>query len=96
MKNLKVLLSAFAIIAIVGVAFAFKSKPAAYSNANVYCLSSCSSGSLVDFTPDNVFGSFTDVCGKSSGVEIQEYQFQGSPLTCQPIALGQKYDQTIH
>ena len=94
MKNFKLLFPVFAIIAILAAAFAFKPKPVAYINANVYCNSTCTS--LVDFTPDPIFGTFTVVCGRNNGYDVQEYQLLGDPPICQPIALGQKYDQSIY
>src|SRR5580692_2797783 len=97
MKNLKILLPAFGILATVGIGFAFKSNPSTYTCANVYCTAGCTWNSLVDFMPDNIDGIFTKVCGEAmGGNEAQEYQLLGVPQICTPIALGQKYDQTIH
>jgi hypothetical protein len=84
---MKRIISAFAVLAIVGSALAFKP---AFNQGVIYCESTCTS-TPVDFQLDQN-GNRTAVCGISGGVEITEYQKVSG--VCTPIAANQKYSAT--
>ena len=88
MKKIKHFLTAFAVIAIVGSALAGKAN--FFNQGTVFCASTCSNASRVDFRL-NPNGVGTNPCGTTGGVENASYMF-GPSCTCVKNNLGCHYD----
>jgi hypothetical protein len=94
MKNLKMSLSAFAVLAIVGSALAFKAKP--FSFGNVWCFTSTPANQLLPCTGQangtrekietvSTGGSTSNPCASGSN------PFINTATACQTPASGQEY-----
>jgi len=94
MKNMRLVLSAFAVVAIVSSALALKAN-SAYNAGTVFCGSTCAVADRIDFKQDDA-GTHTKVCGTTGQppVEITEYQLVNG--VCTAIAAGKNYSTTGH
>jgi hypothetical protein len=81
MKKAKLLLSAFAVLAIVGTTLAFKAN-SRFGSGTAYCTSTCPTTSLVNFTPGTGTGQTQTPCG----VGVQPYIVTGFPAACTATA----------
>jgi len=88
MKKVKVFLTVFAVVATVGSALAVKAN--FFNQGTVYCTSTCSVASRVDFRL-NPNGASTNPCGTTGGVENASYMY-GPSCTCVKNNLGCHYD----
>jgi len=86
MKNVKMYLSAFAILAIVSGALASNKY---FGQGHVFCANTCTTSINFD---QNDNGLSTKVCGTTAGVENTEYHLIGT--TCTAYAAGLKYSST--
>ena len=87
---MKRVISAFAILAIVSSALAFK--PAVIGAGVIYCGSTCVLDDKVDYAPD-ANGTFTAVCGRDAqNNPLPQYQKISS--VCTQLSATQKFIQT--
>lgn len=85
---MKKLVSAFTVLAIVSSAFAFQPF---FGDGSVYCNSSCTTASKIDFRVDETnLSTITDPCLNGVGGEYNKV----SPTICQPVGSGTVFVST--
>jgi len=89
MKKVKISLTAFAVVAIVGSALAVKAN--FFGGGSVYCLNTCSTNSRVDFRPNGSNMGSTNVCGTIGGVEKDEFIWEETGV-CKLVEKAKHYD----
>jgi len=84
MKKIKLSISSIVVFAILGTLLAFKAKP--LGQGTVYCTSTCSTNSRIDFRVATSTTTITDPCGNGSGKEYIRFWSDCTPacleLTC--------------
>jgi len=87
MKNVKMLLTAFAVVATVGSALAVTNY---FGQGSVYCTNTCDALHRVNFR-NNPNGVSSNPCGTTGGVENASYIFDEN-FACTQNLTGKKYD----